>query len=138
MGLLIKDILKIGETRLERAGISDFKTDAAELFCYLHNLERSKLFMNWSSNVDDNGCEQYFTLLDRRCSGVPLQYITGHQEFMGFDFEVNENVLIPRQDTEILVTEALNIIKDKGRKIKKVLDLCTGSGAVGISIASET
>lgn len=135
MGLLIKDILKIGETRLEHAGIHDFKVDAEELFCYLYNMERSKLFMNWSKDIDDNGCEQYFSLLDTRCSGVPLQYITGHQEFMGLDFEVNESVLIPRQDTEVLVEEALNVIKDRGRKIKKVLDLCTGSGAVGISIA---
>ena len=66
MGLLIKDILKIGETRLERAGIFNFKTDAAELFCYLYNIERNKLFMSWSKSVDDNGCEQYFQLLDRR------------------------------------------------------------------------
>lgn len=56
---------------------------------------------------------------------MPAQYITGHQEFMGFDFDVNESVLIPRQDTEVLVSEALDIIKDKDRKIKKVLDLCT-------------
>lgn len=55
MGLLIKDILKIGETRLERAGIFNFKTDAAELFCYLYNIERNKLFMSWSKSVDDNG-----------------------------------------------------------------------------------
>lgn len=75
--------------------------------------------------------EKYFRLIGQRASHIPLQQITGEQEFMGFLFQVNESVLIPRQDTEILVEEACRKIRPGMR----VLDLCTGSGCIIISLA---
>lgn len=135
MSLLVKDILKIGDQRLIQAGISDHKQDSEELFCFCCHTERKSLFMDWAKEIDDHQCERYFSLLDIRCAGQPLQYITGHQEFMGLDFAVNEHVLIPRMDTEVLVERALALIGEGGRKIRRVLDLCTGSGAIAVSLA---
>lgn len=139
MELLVKDVLALGEKRLSEAGIEESKIDSEILFCHLNGLERSRLFMEWGKPVRDKTFDEYFELLDVRGTGKPLQYITGHQDFMGLDFKVNESVLIPRQDTEVLVSEALELIDAGGAggnvKIKKVLDLCTGSGAIGISIA---
>jgi len=132
MSLLVKDILIIGKNQLEVAGIMDPKIDAELLFCHMMGIDKSKLFLNWSQELSDTLCEKYFTLLAERTSGVPLQYITGWQEFMGLRFAVNGRVLIPRQDTESLVETALMAISD--RKLKKVLDLCTGSGVIAISI----
>lgn len=159
MGMLVRDVLTLGVKRLSEAGIESSKYDAEELFCFMNGLERSRLFMEWAKELDDKSIEEYFDVLDVRAGGRPLQYITGHQEFMGFDFKVNESVLIPRQDTEVLVSEALAIIgglentggalaeaesvrnideailKGISGKGWKVLDLCTGSGAIGVSVA---
>lgn len=74
--------------------------------------------------------------IEKRKNGKPIAYITGMKEFMGMDFRVSESVLIPRADTEILVEKAIQILKD--RKEAKVLDLCCGSGAIGLSIAKFT
>lgn len=150
MGMLVRDALALGAQRLAEAGIEASKYDSEELFCFVNGLERSRLFMEWSKEMDEKTFDEYFKLLDIRGSGKPLQYITGHQEFMGFDFKVDESVLIPRQDTEVLVSEALKVISGdveygetdmnaaetkKNGKSWKLLDLCTGSGAIGISIA---
>ena len=77
----------------------------------------------------------YLDLTEKRCQRMPLQYLTGEQEFMGLPFAVNEHVLIPRQDTEVLVEEAIQILKNR-MPDAEVLDLCTGSGCIGISIQS--
>ena len=72
---------------------------------------------------------KYMQIINKRASGIPYAYIVGHKEFMKLDFEVNKNVLIPREDTEILVQEVINLNK------KKILDMCTGSGCIAISLA---
>ena len=77
---------------------------------------------------------EYQALLSKRAARIPLQYIVGEQEFMGLKFRVNSNVLIPRQDTETLVEEALKVIEPGMR----VLDMCTGSGCIIISILKNT
>lgn len=138
MGLPVREILKIGEKRLTDAGCSNPKTDSELLFCHLMNIDRSRLVMHWAETLPDDLCNRYFSYLDTRTSGVPLQYITNKQEFMGIEFFVNEKVLIPRQETEILVEAVCDIIKTRpgNRDIKKVLDLCTGSGAIAVSVAA--
>lgn len=73
--------------------------------------------------------KKYMQIVEKRSSGIPYAYITGHKEFMKLDFIVNKNVLIPREDTEILVQEAIKINK------KEILDMCTGSGCIAISLA---
>lgn len=131
MSIIVKEALEMAEKVLEKSGCMDPKLDAERLFQYQYNLDNTGLFLMKPKTLDQKETEKYFELVDIRTTGVPLQYITGSQEFMGLAFKVNENVLIPRQDTETLVEEALTYIRDKD----KILDLCCGSGAIGISIA---
>ena len=139
--------MKEGEYQLSKAFCMDPKIDAQELYCYLTGLDKVSLFLKAEEEVDPETEEKYMELIRRRAERIPLQHITGVQEFMGYTFRVNPHVLIPRQDTETLVTEAAKTIQStpreklsffeklKGRKEWDVLDLCCGSGAVGISLA---
>lgn len=99
------------------------------------NVDNNYLIIHDSENVSKEVVKKIEDDCNRIIEGTPLQYVTGHQEFYGLDFLVNENVLIPQPDTEILVENALNYCKDKNDL--KVLDLCTGSGAIAISLKSE-
>ena len=140
-------LVKEGEYQLSKAFCMDPKIDAQELYCYLTGLDKVSLFLKAEEEVDPETEEKYMELIRRRAERIPLQHITGVQEFMGYTFKVNPHVLIPRQDTETLVTEAAKTIQStpreklsffeklKGRKKWDVLDLCCGSGAVGISLA---
>ena len=140
-------LVKEGEYQLSKAFCMDSKIDAQELYCYLTGLDKVSLFLKAEEEVDPETEEKYMELIRRRAERIPLQHITGVQEFMGYTFKVNPHVLIPRQDTETLVTEAAKTIQStpreklsffeklKGRKEWDVLDLCCGSGAVGISLA---
>ena len=145
MSLPLKELISIGAKQLRDAGVADAEIDAKELYCFMQNMDRTALMLRWQEVLQDNQCEAYFDLIERRASRVPLQHITGRQEFMGLPFEVNDKVLIPRQDTETMVEDALELL-DKGTlrrheytgglgKGTDVLDLCCGSGAIGISIA---
>ena len=140
-------LVKEGEYQLSKAFCMDPKIDAQELYCYLTGLDKVSIFLKAEEEVDPETEEKYMELIRRRAERIPLQHITGVQEFMGYTFRVNPHVLIPRQDTETLVTEAAKTIQStpreklsffeklKGRKEWDVLDLCCGSGAVGISLA---
>lgn len=140
-------LVKEGEYQLSKAFCMDPKIDAQELYCYLTGLDKVSFFLKAEEEVDPETEEKYMELIRRRAERIPLQHITGVQEFMGYTFKVNPHVLIPRQDTETLVTEAAKTIQStpreklsffeklKGRKEWDVLDLCCGSGAVGISLA---
>lgn len=140
MSLIIKELLQIGESALSKAGCMDPRIDAELLMMYLLKIDRQQLFLMSPNLLDEKNCEAYFKLLDVRAGGMPVQYITGEQEFMGITFKVNEDVLIPRQDTETLVEEAIRMIKELTGKNKaprggwRALDLCCGSGAIGISL----
>ena len=140
MSVPVRDLIKMAENQMAAAGCAEAKLDAELLYRYLFGLDKVGFFKEWSRILDDNSCERYFELVERRASGVPLQYITGEQEFMGFSFAVDESVLIPRQDTEVLVENVLEKIEDPagpfaGKHDVKILDLCCGSGAIGISLA---
>ena len=146
MSLSVKEILNIGRRQLEESDIADAAVDCKLLYCYLMNISSAQLILEYQKVLPDSLCDEYFSLLDRRSLGVPLQYITGSQEFMGLDFIVNEHVLIPRQDTETMVEDAISVIREnqlrgqempiKKKREYEVLDLCCGSGAIGLSIAS--
>ncbi|WP_324825797.1 peptide chain release factor N(5)-glutamine methyltransferase [Sinanaerobacter sp. ZZT-01] len=137
MGLMIKELLAIGERRLSDASCMDARLDAELLLCDLLKRGRSFLFSHIGDELDDRRCEFYFEQIDIRATGKPLQYILGNQEFMGLRFQVNEDVLIPRQDTETLVETALEYLKDTKTPMGgfEILDLCCGSGAIAISLA---
>lgn len=125
----------------------DAKLDAEELFCFLTGTDRVGIFLRAQEEVDRETEVGFMELIDRRAKRTPLQHITGVQEFMGYKFKVTPDVLVPRHDTEILVSEAASVIREerrtapsffgrlKGEKEWKVLDLCCGSGAIGLSIA---
>lgn len=121
---------KKGEQLLAKAGIADAKVDAWLLLEHIAHIDRSFYFMHADEELAPEVLTEYERLLEKRAERVPLQYITGEQEFMGMSFHVNSNVLIPRQDTETLVEEALKVVEPQ----MDVLDLCTGSGCVLLSI----
>lgn len=145
MSMRVKELLEIGEKQLRECEVEDAAIDNKLLYCYLMHVPTSRLILEYQHILHDEQCDAYFHLLDRRCAGEPLQYITGMQEFMGLPFAVNPSVLIPRQDTEILAENGISVIKEnklngeelplKKKRSWEILDLCTGSGAIGISVA---
>ena len=104
---------------------------------YATGLGNTELITRAKELMREDDFAEFEKRIYARIEGVPLQYIVGIQEFMGLPFRVNPSVLIPRMDTEILAEEVLKIIDQKGLKNPEVLDLCTGSGALGISIAAK-
>lgn len=107
--------------------------DAWYLFERASGMTRSRYFMDPDTEVPADVCEAYRGMLDKRSRHIPLQQILGSREFMGLEFDVNEHVLIPRQDTEVLVERALKLLRDG----QSVLDMCTGSGCIIISLAKN-
>ena len=134
MGLQIKEILAVAENILDEAGIADSKIDAELILGYVINYDARRIFMNWSKEIEDDHCELFFDLIQHRAAGEPTQYITKRQFFMGYPFFVDERVLIPRMDTEVLVDAVAEYIKNN-KGVQRVLDLCTGSGVIAISLA---
>jgi release factor glutamine methyltransferase len=126
----LENTLLTGRTLLREKGIAEGDLDAWYLFSHYFQLNRTQYLLHSGTEVTDGQYEEYLTLIHKRGSHIPLQYITGEQEFMGLNFHVTKDVLIPRQDTEILVEEALKVSQDKD-----VLDLCTGSGCIIISLS---
>ena len=133
---MVKNLVCAGRAKLQEEGISNPNGDADDIFCYITGFTHNEIITRDTELLDSSDVEAYRERIDQRASGVPLQYITKVQEFMGLPFCVNENVLIPRLDTEVLVEQVLGIISGMELESPKILDLCTGSGAIGISIAS--
>lgn len=131
----LKDLIKDGIEKLQKASDLDATVDAWLLAEEVLGITRAQYFINPQRLVDKEDADKFLKFIDMRCNKIPLQHITGKQEFMGLSFNVNEDVLIPRQDTELLVESVLNYLKQKmkGKKVK-VLDMCTGSGCIAISI----
>ena len=126
------ELLKLGENVLKKENIQDSHIKASILLQYVLNQTKQHLIINSEEIVEPSKINEYNNYLQLIIQGTPIQYITNHQQFMALDFYVDENVLIPQPDTEILVEEGLKIIKEQNMK---VLDLCTGSGAIAVSIA---
>jgi len=130
--LTIKQTLSKGTIMLKSSNIESPKLKARLLLQYILKKPRQYLIVYDNQEVDKKAQWEYFVNIEKLTKGVPLQHITHTQEFMKMDFYVDENVLIPRPDTEILVEEVIKI----AQKIDcpKILDLCTGSGAIAISL----
>lgn len=129
-----QELLRQGVQKLTAAEITDAQTDAWLLLEFVTGIDRTHYFIRQKENCSTGEVKKYNALLEKRACHVPLQHLTGVQEFMGYPFSVDEHVLIPRQDTELLVLEALKRIKEKDR----VLDMCTGSGCIIISLAKKS
>lgn len=153
----IKEVIEEGKSLLNKSGFEDSGIIARELLCHVLNKSKQYLVINMDEEVEEKNYQNFIDNINEIIDGKPLQYITKKQEFMGLEFYVDENVLIPQPDTEILVESVLDICNNmadkktnidilvesvldicnniKTKKIK-ILDLCTGSGAIAISLAS--
>lgn len=138
MGYTNRELLKEGSMQLRAAGITEADTDAWLLFSACMGLNRTEYLMRSDAVVPDDKAEEYLGKLKRRAGREPVQYIEETAPFMGFDFYVNENVLIPRMDTEILVSEAIKrariMFSQRQHDVNfRILDMCTGSGCIAQS-----
>lgn len=125
-----REAVEFGTKCLTDAGVPDAALDAWYLLQMVCRIERSYYYVHGEEDITQDAQKEYEIAVQKRAEHIPLQYIIGEQEFMGLRFKVNSNVLIPRQDTGTLVEQVLKIVKPG----MKVLDLCTGSGCVLISV----
>lgn len=137
----IREVLKKAAHKLLESKNSNTPILDAELLL-LHALkqqgmvfDRIKLLTQSQYLIDKQTAEMYLNLIDERCKGKPVQYITNRQEFMGFELYVGEGVLIPRADTETVVEKVLE--KTAGMEKPNIIDMCTGSGAIAVSLAGN-
>ncbi len=118
-----------GRSRLEASQVPDAEWDAWLLLEYVTGMKRAEYWLHQTEIMEGTGEEQYRFLIRQRAERIPLQHLTGKAEFMGLSFQVDQNVLIPRQDTEALVELALPEVRGK-----RVLDVCTGSGCIAVAL----
>ena len=129
----ISEQLKAATEKLKAAGIENARLDAEVLLAYVLNTRRLALYVKSTQVLDEKQLTRYQNLLKRRLERIPVAYLTGHKEFMGLNFAVTPDVLIPRPDTEILAQGVIEHLQNYKRKIK-LADLGTGSGAICVSI----
>lgn len=131
----IKELIEYGKNTLNKNEVQDSSIISRILAEYILNFNRQEIIANLDKEVEEEQRVRYYLALIEIIQGMPIQYITNKQEFMKLDFYVDENVLIPQPDTEILVEKAI----EEAKKIENVeiLDMCTGSGCIGISIAKN-
>lgn len=131
----IKELIEYGKNTLNKNEVQDSSIISRILAEYILNFNRQEIIENLDKEVKEEQRVRYYLALIEIIQGMPIQYITNKQEFMKLDFYVDENVLIPQPDTEILVEKAI----EEAKKIENVeiLDMCTGSGCIGISIAKN-
>ncbi|MCX7709788.1 MAG: peptide chain release factor N(5)-glutamine methyltransferase [Clostridia bacterium] len=146
--MTINELLRTGIQKLKEVNIEAPALEAGVMLCHVLDCDKTYLYTHGNQSVDNDKADNYADGINRRCNGVPLQYITGHQEFMSLDFVVTKDVLIPRQDTEILVEHVLEHF-NAGRLLQnkshanvggaqgyfEILDMGTGSGCIAVSLA---
>lgn len=133
----IKEVIEEGKNVLSKNNIEDNVIITRELLAFVLGVEKQYLVIHLADELNAEDYIKFKENINKLINGKPLQYITNNQEFMGLNFFVNENVLIPQPDTEIIVEETLKKCKElllKNGKIK-ILDLCTGSGAIAVSLS---
>lgn len=131
--MTIKQLIQYGKKYLNKYHIQDTGIMVRELLSNILNVRKEKLIIIEENEIEEKEQIKYLEALKNIADGKPIQYIINKQEFMKIDFYVDENVLIPQPDTEILVEEVLKIAKKEGKK--DILDICTGSGAIAVSLA---
>ncbi|MFT8348592.1 peptide chain release factor N(5)-glutamine methyltransferase [Clostridium saccharoperbutylacetonicum] len=130
----IEDLINSGTVTLKDKGIDTARLDAELLLGSVIEKERVYLITHKEEEVSEEDAKKYFDLIEKRRNKMPVKYILNKCEFMGVDLYIEEGALIPRDDTEILVEEVLKLIDENEEKY--ICDLCSGSGAIGIALAS--
>ena len=128
--MTLREAYEYGQEQLKKAEIEDAVLDAWYLLEHVTGISRAEYFLCMSREVLPEQLQAYEACLCQRAQHIPLQHITGVQEFMGLAFAVNEHVLVPRQDTEVLVESILDVLEPG----MNILDMCTGSGCILISL----
>lgn len=123
-----------GKKLLAASGCDAPEFDAAALFEQIFRMNRTDLLLRANTPCSPEGEARYLTLIQRRSAGEPLQYLLGEWDFYGRSFQVGEGVLIPREETELLVQEAVDFF---GFRTGRLVDLCAGSGAISVTCACE-
>jgi release factor glutamine methyltransferase len=131
--MIVSDLFTEGAEKLK--SIPSKRLEASVLLSYVLKMNKVELYRSMINQIDSSLVLEYRNLIARRKSGEPLSYITGKRDFFGLEFAVNQNTLIPRQETEILVEEALSFLKDIKQQSPRVLEIGIGSGAVSIALA---
>jgi release factor glutamine methyltransferase len=132
----IADLIKEAAQILSRAGVTEARREAMSLVEHVMARDRTFIITHPQTTLASPNVQRLRELVERRASGVPMQYLTGHQEFYGLDFEVTPDVLIPRPETELLVETALELLGEAG-KPALVCDVGTGSGCIPVALLHE-
>lgn len=130
--MTVNEIYQSGLKLLENNNIENSKFEAQSLLQKAFSLDRVGFIIHKTDKADENCSHNFLNFIERRISGEPLQYILGEWSFMGFDFKVGRGVLIPRDDTEVVVNLCIDFLKN--RIDKKTVDLCSGSGAIAVAL----
>ena len=129
------ELLTQGTQLLMNAGIEEARLDAWLLLEYTADISRAWYYAHPESEVNEEIVSEYLSLCQKRAEHIPLQHLTHQACFMGYDFYVDERVLVPRQDTEVLAEEALHQLRNI--RNPRILDMCTGSGCLLLSLLME-
>jgi release factor glutamine methyltransferase len=136
-GATIAEALKEAGERLRAASVPNDLLDAQTLLAEAIGKDRTYLIINFNEQLLEDLLEKFRAMVERRAAGEPLQYITGHQEFFGLDFEVTPDVLIPRPETELIVEETIRIVQQDRIARPVIVDIGAGSGAIAVTLARE-
>ncbi len=126
------EVYSKGKETLKNCGVESYQFDISLIFQKCFGVNRRQLFMNKDNLVDPNKAQEFFAMVSKRTKNFPLQYILGSWEFMGFEFEVGEGALIPREDTEVLVKFSTRVLSKFLEP--RIVDLCSGTGCIAISL----
>lgn len=131
--MTIRQAVSWGSDKLKSHGVENAEHDSFELLSAVNGMTRTFYLVNGDSFLSEEDFLLFEEYIDKRAAHIPLQHIIGKAYFYGYEFEVNGDVLVPRQDTEILVGEVMKV----ARSGDYILDMCTGSGCIGITIAKK-
>ena len=129
----IKEALFMAKKELKESGAGEYKLDAELFIMKAANMTKTSVLINGDKELTESEEKLFNSMVQKRKKGIPTQYILGKCEFMGYEFFVDENVLIPRPDTEVLVETVLKTAQKEN--FQNVIDMCTGSGCIAISLA---
>lgn len=132
----IAEAILQGAHKLRQAGVSEARRESGSLVAHVLERDRSFILSHAEDSIGTEQLEQFHDYLERRAQGEPMQYITGHQEFFGLDFEVTPDVLIPRPETELLIESAMKLTAER-KTAPFICDVGTGSGCLAITLLHE-